>query len=165
MTQFPFVPPYPYWHQTTIAKLPSILKHGLLSPAEAKRYKVVGFRRNFDSSWNVDSVSLISGQSSRETVARYISILVKTQLDSLPAKATNVELDTNRPIAKELLVKGNISPDYFIGIVIGEVGYSFKQEKAIRPIPVSPEKVINIVKESGLKLPIYFKGAQIWPTK
>lgn len=165
MTQNPFISPYPYWHQTTIKKLPSILKLGLLSPVEAKKNNVVSYQRNFDSSWNDDSVSLMSGQSPRETVARYISVLASSRINSLISKADHLKSDTNRPISKEVLVKGKISPDYFIGIVIGEVGYSFKQEKSIKPMPVSPEKVIKIVQESGLTLPVYFKGAKIWPVK
>lgn len=159
----PFKTPYPYWHQTTISKLPSILKLGLLSPAEAQRQKIRGYHRNFESSWNSDSVSLMSDQTSRKTIARYISILIENHIDTLPAKNTQVKTDTNRPIPQEQLVKGSISPDKFIGIVIGEVGYSFQQEKIIKPIPVSQKKVISIVKASGLSLPIYFKSIKIWP--
>lgn len=154
---------YPYWHQTTVAKLESILKHGLLSPKAAIDKGISNFKPEFKSSWNQDSVSLMSNQNPRKSIAGYVSILVSDDIKTIePVRAEN---DITRPNPSELLVSNSIPIEKFIGILIGEVGYSFKLQKSIKPHPVNSEKVIKIVTSSGLNLPIYFRGEQIWPEK
>lgn len=155
--------PYPYWHQTTIGRLSLILKHGLISPSEAKCLGLKNFRRNFKSSWNDDFISLMSGQTSREATAPGVAVLIDPGIEVTPAEGKFKNEDTNRPVPREVLAKGKIPPEKIIGVVIGEVGYSFRLEKAVKPRPESQKKVIEIIKKSGLNLPVYFKGKQIWP--
>lgn len=143
--------------------LESILKLGLLSQEMARGMSVRSYRRKFKSSWNKQHVSLMAGQSSRKATAPHIAILVDPNIQTTKAKGLNQTKDTNRPVPKEALVKDRIPPESFIGIVMGEVGYSFRLEKPTKPRPVSLKKIVDIVKRSNLNLPVYFKGKQAWP--
>jgi len=105
----------------------------------------------------------MSGQSSRMATAPGVAILIDPSIETITAEGKFKKEDTNRPVPRELLVKGKIPPEKIIGIVIGEVGYSFRLEKAVKPRPISRNKVIEIIKEAGISLPVYFKGKQIWP--
>lgn len=156
---------YLYWHQTTVGRLPSILKNGLLSPKAAKEKGIVGYRREFKSSWNADKVSLMSNMDPRKTTAPCVSILVDANIKTISPRGLRQKDDIAHPHRKEKLVQDMILPSMFIGIVIGEVGYSFRLQKKVKPRPVSRKKIIEMVKNSGLEIPIYFKGEQIWPKK
>jgi hypothetical protein len=159
----PFSPPFPCWHQTTIGRLKSILENGLLSKNEASKLEIKGYKRNFKSSWNDDSVSLMANTSPSEATAPTIAILIDSKKVKT-IKATHDNQDKNQPVPEEVLVKDKIPPEKFIGIVIGEVGYSFKLEKFVKPRPLNRNKVIEIIKSSQKNsLPVYFKGEKIWP--
>ena len=164
MTKNPFLKPYPYWHQTTIGRLASILQYGLLSPAAAKNLKLKGYRRNFNSSWNKKTVSLMANESPREATAPHIAILIDPK-KILKTRAVFIKADTNRPVPNEILVRDRVLPQKIIGIVIGEVGYSFKLEKPVKPKPLSLNRILTEITKANLNLalPIYFKGHQLWP--
>ncbi len=151
----------PYWHTTTLGRLGSILKVGLLSFNCSQKIGIKGYRRNFKSSWNGDFVSVMANTSSRKVTAPHVALLIDP---SMKTTSTNYkEEDTNRPSPNELLVKDMIAPESFLGVTIGEVGWSFRLEKPIKPKHASFKKVIELVKESKTGLSIYFKGKQIWP--
>lgn len=107
-----------YLHETTIGRLSSILKMGLLSPNYSKKIEIKGYRRNFKSSWTDDFVSLLAISSLREVTAPHVSLLINTSSLTL-IKPNYIQEDTNRPISSELLVKDKISPINFLGVVIG----------------------------------------------
>lgn len=153
-----------YLHETTIGRLNSILMNGLLAPNYSKKFGVKGYRRNFKSSWADDFVSILVNTSVREVTSPHVALLVNTSTLILK-KPKYTKEDSNRTVLNELLIKDRILPINFLGIVIGEVGYSFKLEKAVKPKHISFKKVIKIAEESKTNLPIYFKGKQIWPTE
>lgn len=157
-----FFPPYPYWHETTIGRLSSILKYGLVSPSKAKKLGIDKYRKVFDSSWNVDAVSLMANKSPREATAPRIAILVDPKKVRI-IKPEFQKNDTNRPSPDEILVKGKIIPKKFVGLVVGEIGYSYRLEKYVKPRPLSLKRVIGIVQEAnlGFDLPVYFKGKKV----
>jgi len=158
----PFRKPYPYWHVTTIGRLPSILKYGLLSRSMAKEKGIKNYRRNFQSSWNEDYVSLVSNESSREATAPHIAILIDPNRVEI-VRAEFEKSDTNRPVPGEVLVRDMIAPDKFLGVVIGEVGYSFRLEKKIKPRPLNYKKITDVIESVKFPydLPIYFKGKKL----
>ncbi len=160
----PFLSPYPYWHDTTIGRLSSILKYGLLSRKVAKKLNIKNYRRSFRSSWNNESISLMANESSRKVTAPRVAILIDPKKVKTVKPSFN-EDDKNRPVPNEVLVKEIILPKCFTGIVIGEVGYSFRLEKAVKPRPLSLNSILKEISHSKTKLnlPVYFRGKQIWP--
>ncbi len=161
----PFSTPYPYYyHETTIDRLPSILKYGLLSKSEAGKKNIQGYKQNFNSSWNNDYISLVSNKTARQVAAPEIAILIDPS-DILTIKAAFRNGDTNRPVESEVLVKAKILPEKFVGLVIGEVGYSYELEKPVKPHPLILEDIFKVVESKNitLTLPIYFKGKQLYP--
>lgn len=161
----PFSKPYPLWHITSLDKLKDILTEGLISENYAKKVGKKDYKRNFNSTWNADFISLMSNTSPRKATSPDIAILVNPKIEVRAAQGTNTDKDKNRPIPKEVLVRDIIIPKEFIGLVIGEVGYSFELEKYVKPNPLDINKVIEIIKSIDplFSLPIYFKGKLVWP--
>lgn len=161
----PFSKPYPLWHITTFERIKDILTMGLISAKYAKKIGKSDFKRNFDSTWNEDTISLMSNTSSRKATAPDIAVLVNPRIEAGEANGANTKKDINRPIPKEVLVKDMIRPEEFIGLVIGEVGYDFELEKYVKPIPLGVDKVIEVIKSINpiFSLPVYFKGKLVWP--
>ena len=159
----PIAPTQFYVHETTLGRLKSILKYGLLSSNVAKAAKVKGYRRNFKSPWNNDYVSLLKSSSICKVVAGYIGILVEPNIKITKPASHLQRRHAERPVPKEVLVKNKIPKEKFVGIVIGEVGYSYKLEKKVKPKPLKPQAVIKVVQDSGHIMPVYFQGEKIWP--
>jgi len=152
-----------YVHETTLGKLKSILKYGLLSSNAAKAAKVKDYQRNFKSPWNNDYVSLLKSSSICDVVAGYVGILVEPNIKVTKPASHFQRRRTERPVPKEVLVKNKIPREKFVGIVIGGVGYSYKLEKKVKPKPLNPQTVIKVVQDSGHIIPVYFQEEKIWP--
>lgn len=102
----------------------------------------------------------MSGQSPRKATAPGVAILVSRDVPTIMAKGRYKENDKNRPVPKERLVKDYIPPEKFLGVSIGEVGYSFRLERPVPPRAISQKKVIEIVNRVG-RIPVFFKGKKI----
>lgn len=160
----PYTKPYPYFHVTTIGRLKSILTIGLVAPNYLKKILKKNVKRNFDSSWNEDSISLFSNTSPRKVTAPNVAVLVNQNM-KVVANIKSSTKDKNRPSPKEVLAKNQIEPEYFTGLVIGGVGWDFELERSVIPKPLSLSKVTNIMKSLNPKysLPVYFRGRLVWP--
>lgn len=161
----PFSKPYLLWHITSLDNLKDILTEGLISENYAKKIGKKNYKRNFNSTWNSDFVSLMSNTSPRKATSPDIAILINPKIEVKIAQGINTDKDKNRPISKEVLVKDMVKPEDFMGLVIGEVGYSFELEKYVKPTPLDVNKLIDVIKSIDplFSLPIYFKGKLVWP--
>lgn len=155
-----------YWHTTTIGRLSSILQNGLLSVNMAQKMRVKGYRRNLKSSWNKNYISLMTSDFQGKVTAPRVALLVDPKaIKAVKPKDIGAKDILNRPLRKEVLVKDSIPPTVFRGIVIGDVGWSFRLEKKVKSRPLSLNHVLKKINKvfSFGSLPIYFKDHRIWP--